>query len=64
MLNDDQAMISLFQDGYELAGGKSTSDFQFSESTMQPAENAGVVAYNKENPVTLQVQVAIEHGYE
>jgi hypothetical protein len=40
------------------------SYLQFRESTMQPAEIARVVACNKENLVTLQVQVAIEHGYE
>jgi hypothetical protein len=31
---------------------------------MQPAENARVVACDKKNLETLQIQVAIEHGYE
>jgi len=55
MLDDDQAVTSLFEDGHELECSESTSDFQFGESTMQPAENARVVASNKENLVTLQV---------
>ena len=64
MLNDNQRMVSLFEDGHKLECSESTSDFQFGESTVQPAENARVVACNKENLITLQVQVAIEHGYE
>jgi hypothetical protein len=34
MLDDDQAVVSLFEDGHELKGGEATSDFQFGESTM------------------------------
>ena len=64
MLDNDQAVVSLFEDGHELEGGEATSDFQFGESTMHPAENARVVARNKENLITLQVQVAVEHGHE
>ena len=63
MLDDDQVATSLSKDGHRLEG-EATSEFQFSESTMQSAENARVVACNKENLLTLQVQVAIEHGYE
>ena len=62
MLDDDQAVVSLFEDSHELEGGEAASDFQFGESTMQPAENARRVACNKENLVTLQVQVAVKHG--
>ena len=39
-------------------------DAQLRELRCGPAENARIVARNKENIVTLQVQVAIEHGYE
>jgi hypothetical protein len=28
MLNDDQAMTSLFEDGHELEGGETSSDLQ------------------------------------
>ena len=44
--------------------GEISPNLQLREPSMQPAENARVVACNKENLVTLQVQVAIEHGYE
>jgi hypothetical protein len=64
MLDDDQAVTSLFEDGHELKRSETSPNFQFRESTVQPAENARVVACNKENLVSLQVQVAIEHADE
>jgi len=39
-------------------------DDQHRELRCRLAEDARVVACNKENLVTLQVRVAVEHGYE
>jgi len=55
LFKDDQAVTSLFEDGHELEGGEASPDLQLREPPMQPAENARVVAYNKENLVTQQV---------
>jgi hypothetical protein len=63
MLDDDQDMTSHFKDSHELERREASPDFQFGESTMQPAENTRVIACDKEN-LSLQVQVAVEHGYE
>jgi hypothetical protein len=59
-----QAVVSLFEDGYKPEGDEPSSNLQLSKPSMQPTENARVVASDKENLVTLQVQTAIEHGYE
>jgi hypothetical protein len=55
MLDCDQRVISLFQDCHELKGGEPSPDLQLRKSPMKPAENARVIACNKENLVTLQV---------
>jgi hypothetical protein len=55
------AMTSLFKDGHELERREASPDLPFREPPMQPAENARIVACNKENLVTLQVQVAVGH---
>jgi len=34
MLDDDQAVVSLFEDSHELEGGEAASDFQFCEPPM------------------------------
>ena len=57
MLNDDQAVVSLFEDGHKLDGGETSSDHWPRKPPMQPAENARVIACNKENFVTLQIEV-------
>ncbi|MDD1753212.1 MAG: hypothetical protein LUQ38_09020 [Methanotrichaceae archaeon] len=51
MLKDNQRMVSLFEDDHKLEGVEATSYIQFGESTMQPPENASVVAFSKENLV-------------
>ncbi|MCJ7443514.1 MAG: hypothetical protein MUO26_03115 [Methanotrichaceae archaeon] len=40
VFNDDEAVVGLFEDSHELEGSESTSDFQFHEPPMQPAEDA------------------------
>ena len=49
MLDDDQAVASLFEDGHELEGSEASSDLQLREPSMEPTEGARVVARNKEN---------------
>ncbi|MDD1752844.1 MAG: hypothetical protein LUQ38_07135 [Methanotrichaceae archaeon] len=46
MLDDDQRMIGLFEDCHEKECGEATSEFQFSESTMQSAENTRVAHHS------------------
>ena len=43
MLDDDQAVTSLFENSHKLEGGETSSDFQFGESTMEPAKYAYVM---------------------
>jgi hypothetical protein len=64
MLNDDQAVTSLFENGHKLERSEPSPDLQLREPPMQPAEDTRKVAGDKKNLVSLQVQVAIEHGYE
>jgi hypothetical protein len=64
ILDDDQAVRGLFKDGHKLERSEPSPDLQLREPPMQPAEDTRKVAGDKKNLVSLQVQVAIEHGYE
>jgi hypothetical protein len=64
MLDDDQRMMSLFEDSHKLERGKTFSDLQFREPAMQTTENTRKVAGDIGNLVSLQVQVAVDHGYD
>jgi hypothetical protein len=60
MLHDQEAVVVLLQDGHELEDCEGAAHIQLREVTIQPAEDAGVVATDKEDLVALQFQVAIE----
>ena len=58
MLHDQEAVVVLLQDGHELKDGEGAAHFQFRDVSVQPAEDAGVVAADEEDLVALQFQVA------
>jgi len=60
MLDDQEAVAVLIQDGHELEGGEGPADLQLGDVAIQPAENAGVVARDVEGPVALQIDVAVQ----
>ena len=60
MLHDQEAVAVLLQDGHELKGGKGAADLQLCDVSVQSAEDAGVVAADREDLVALQFQVAVK----
>ena len=60
VLNDQEAVAVLIQDGHELEDGEGPADLQLGDVAIQPAENAGVVARDVEGPVALQLEVAVQ----
>jgi hypothetical protein len=40
VLDDNQTLVSLFEDGHKLEGGEAVSDLQFGEPPMQSTEDA------------------------
>jgi hypothetical protein len=59
MLHDQKAVVVLFQDCHELKDGECTAHIQLCDFSVQPAENAGIVATDEEDFVALQLQVAV-----
>ena len=53
MLDEDQRMMGVFEDGHELKSGEPPSDLQLREPPMQSAEDARKVACDIENFVSL-----------
>ena len=64
MFDYNQRMMSFLEDRHKLERGESSPNLQLCESPMQPAENARVVACNKENLEPLETKLLVEHGYE
>ena len=60
MLHDQKAMVILLQDGHELEDREGPADLQLGDFAVQPAEDAGVVARDVEDLVSLQVKVAVQ----
>ena len=60
MLYDQQAVVAILQDGHELEDGEGPADLQLGEVAVQPAEDAGVVARDVKNLVSLQVKMTIQ----
>ena len=48
MLDDNQAVASLFQYGHELKGGEPSSDLKFREPSMKPRRMPELVDFEKE----------------
>lgn len=57
MLDENQRMVGLLQDGHELEEGVGAVHFQLREVAIQPT---GAAAADEEDLVALQFQVAIE----
>jgi hypothetical protein len=53
-------MVVLLQDGPELDGGEGPSHYQLDRAAIQPAEDAGADATDKEDPESLHLRVAVE----
>jgi hypothetical protein len=60
MLHNHEAVVVPFQDGHELEGGDGAANVQLYDCSVQPAEDAGVVAADEEHFIALQFQVAVE----
>ena len=60
VLHDQEAVVVLLQDGHELEEGVGPAHIQLSDVAVQPAEDAGVVAADEEDPVALQFRVAVD----
>lgn len=58
MLHDQKAEEVLLQDGHELVEGVGAAHIQLGDVSVQPAENARVVAPDREDLVALQFLVA------
>ena len=50
----------LLQDGHELEDGKGAAHIQHGDVSVQPAEDAGVVAADEEGLAALQFRVAVD----
>ncbi len=59
VLHDEEAVVVLLQYGHELEGGEGSPHVQLGDVPVQPAEDAGVVASDEEDLVTLQFRVAV-----
>ena len=64
MLDENQRMVGLLQDGHELEDGKSPADFQCLKPAVQPGKDGRGIAGDVEHLEPLQVQVAIQGLYE
>jgi len=53
-------VVVLLKDGHELEGGKGPAHIHIREIAIQAAEDAGVVAADKEDLEALQFQAAVE----
>ena len=53
-------MLLLLQDGHELEDGKGSADLQLCDVSIEPAEDAGVVARDVEDLVSLQVKMTVQ----
>ena len=60
MLDDQEAVVSLLQDGHELEDREGAAHIQHGDVSVQPAEDAGVVAADEEGLVALQFRVAVD----
>jgi len=60
VLDDQEAVVVLLQDGHELEGGKGSAHIQLGEVAIQAAEDAGVVAADEEDLVALQGELAVQ----
>ena len=60
MFHDQEAVVILLQNGHELEDGESAADLQLCEVTIQLAEDAGVVARDVEDLVSLQVKMTVQ----
>ena len=60
VLYDQDAVVVFFQDGHELEDGEGTANFQLYDVSVEPAEDAGVVARDVEDFVSLQVKMAVQ----
>ena len=58
MLQDQEGVMVLLQDGHELEGCEGPPDLQLREVTIHPAEDARVVATDEKDLVVLQFQLA------
>ncbi len=59
MLHDQEAVAVLLQDGHELEGCEGSAHIR-GKPAIQPAEDAGIVAADEEDPVSLQVKMAVQ----
>jgi len=53
-------VVVLLQDGPELEGGEGPPHYQIDRAAIQPTEDAGADAGDKEDPELLQVGVAVQ----
>jgi hypothetical protein len=53
MLDDQEAVVVLFQDGHELIDGEGAAHIQLGDVPVQSIEDAGVVAADDEDLVAL-----------
>ena len=60
MLHYQEGVVVLLQDGPELDGGEGPPGYQLYRAAVQPAEDARADAGDKEDPVLLQVGVAVK----
>lgn len=60
MLHYQKAMVVLLQDGHELEDCEGPADLQLSDISVQPAEDARVVARDVEDLVSLQVKATVQ----
>jgi len=54
VLHYQEGVVVLFQDGPELDGGEGPPHYQLDRAAVQPAEDAGTDASDKENPELLR----------
>jgi hypothetical protein len=53
-------VVVFLQDGHELEGGEGPAHVKLGDVSVQPAEDAGVVAADEEDLVALQFRVAVD----
>jgi len=60
VLDDQEAVVVLLQDGHELEDSEGAAHFYLRDVAVQPIEDAGVVATDEADLVALQFQVAVQ----
>jgi hypothetical protein len=60
VLQYQEAVMVLFQNGHELEGRESPTYIQLSDIAVQAAEDAGIVAAYEEDFLALKVEVAVD----